>query len=202
MGSFVLYIKNIPFLVDPGVGTYVRETFSKDRYKIWTMGASWHNCPAPNGVQQKEGREHGASFSTFEKLKKEYVMRSEFAGAYTQDAACVSYVRTLKLTDSRSNSVLVVEDEYELSERRAPDEIQFVTPGKVKLLSEGVLTIENENEVLKVIYPISLKPEVEEKRIDDKDLIKHWDNALYAIRFKSAPDASLKGNYTFTFQMR
>lgn len=202
VGSFVLYARNVPFLVDPGVGTYVKETFSKNRYKIWSMGASWHNCPAPNGVQQKEGAEHGTSSCTFEKMKKEYVMRSEISGAYTEDAACISYVRTLKLTDSRSKSILVVEDEYELSERRAADEVQFVTPGKVSLLSEGLLTIENEGQVLKVTYPISLVPEIETHKIDDKDLIKHWDRALYAIRFKSASDAPLKGIYTFTFQMR
>lgn len=202
VGSFILYVNNIPFLVDPGVGTYVKDTFSKNRFKIWSMGASWHNCPAPNGVQQKEGAEHGTSSCTFEKIKKEYVMRSEFAGAYTQDAACLSYTRTLRLTDSRSRSTLVVLDEYELSERKAADEIQFVTPGNVKLVSEGVLTIENEGEVLKVTYPASLVPQIEEKRIDDKQLLRHWKDALYAIRFKSAPDAPLKGSYSFMFQMR
>ena len=202
VGSFILYARNVPFLVDPGVGTYVKDTFSKNRYKIWSMGASWHNCPAPNGVQQKEGAEHGASYCTLEKVKKEYVMSSEFAGAYTKDAACLSYTRTLRLTDSRSRSSLVVLDEYELSERMAADEIQFVTPGNVKLVSEGVLTIENEGEVLKVAYPVSLVPQIEEKRIDDKQLLRHWKDALYAIRFKSAPDAPLKGSYSFMFQMR
>lgn len=202
VGSFILYARNVPFLVDPGVGTYVKDTFSKNRFKIWSMGASWHNCPAPNGVQQKEGAEHGASYCTLEKVKKEYIMCSEFAGAYTDEAACLSYTRKLRLTDSRSRSVLVIEDVYELSERKASDEIQFVTPGKVKVMEGGVLTIENEGEVLKMSYPTTLIPDVEEMKIEDNQLTRHWGNALYAIRFKSAPDAPVKGTYVFTCQMR
>ena len=129
-------------------------------------------------------------------------MCSEFAGAYTDEAACLSYTRKLRLTDSRSRSVLVIEDVYELSERKASDEIQFVTPGKVKVMEGGVLTIENEGEVLKMSYPTTLVPDVEEMKIEDNQLTRHWGNALYAIRFKSAPDAPVKGTYVFTCQMR
>ena len=64
VGSFILYVNNIPFLVDPGVGTYVKDTFGKDRFKIWSMAAPWHYCPAPNSVQQKECKQHGASYCT------------------------------------------------------------------------------------------------------------------------------------------
>lgn len=202
VGSFILYVNNIPFLVDPGVGTYVKGTFGKDRFKIWSMAAPWHNCPAPNSVQQKEGKQHGASYCTLEKIKKDFVMKSEFAGAYTEEAACKSYTRTLKLTDSKSHSVLVVEDEYELTERKAADDVHFITPGKVTLVTEGLLTIENEGEVLKITYPSTLTPEVEENRIDDKRIGHHWNDVLYAIRFKSAPDAPLKGIYRFEMEMK
>lgn len=202
VGSFVLYVNNIPFLVDPGVGTYVKGTFGKDRFKIWSMAADWHNCPAPNGVQQKEGKEHGASSCTLEKVKKEVTMRSEFAGAYTEEAACKSYVRTLKLTDSKSKSSLVIEDEYELTERKAADQVQFITPGKVTLVSEGLLTIENKGEIMKMTYPATLTPEVEEKKIEDGRIGHHWNNVLYAIRFKSAEDAPVQGGYRFEVQMK
>lgn len=202
VGSFVLYIHNIPFFVDPGVGTYVKETFSKQRFNIWSMAAPWHNCPAPNSVQQKEGREHGASYCTLEKVKKEFVMRCEFADAYTEEAACISYTRSFRLTDSRTRSSLVIEDEYELTERKAPDDVHFVTPGKVTFVSEGLLTVENEGEVLKMTYPSTMTPEIEVMNIEDSRIGRHWDNVLYAIRFKSAPDAPMKGTYRFTMQMK
>lgn len=202
VGSFIAYIHGIPFLVDPGVGTYVKGTFGKDRFKIWSMAAPWHNCPAPNGVQQKEGKEHGASYSTLEKVKKEYVMCSEIAGAYPEEAACKSYKRTLRLLDSKSKSSLVIEDEYELTERKAPDDVHFITPGKVTLVSEGVLTIENDGEFLKMTYPTTLTPEIEEMKIEDSRIGHHWNNLLYAIRFKSAPDAPKTGIYRFECQMK
>jgi hypothetical protein len=37
MGSFNLYIDQQPIIIDLGVGTYTRQTFSSERYKIWTM---------------------------------------------------------------------------------------------------------------------------------------------------------------------
>lgn len=202
VGSFVLYIHNITFLVDPGVGTYVKGTFGKDRFKIWSMAAPWHNCPAPNSVQQKEGKNHGASSCTLEKVKKEMIMRSEISGAYPEEAACESYVRTLRLTDSKSKSSMVIEDEYVLTERKAPDDVHFITPGKVTLVSAGVLTIENEGEVLKMTYPTTLTPEVEENKIEDDRIGHHWNGVLYAIRFKSAPDAPLQGSYRFELKMK
>ena len=202
VGSFVCYAHNIPFLVDPGVGTYVKDTFGKNRYTIWSMTSDWHNCPAPNGVHQMNGKTFGASSCTLKQEKKQLVMRSEFAGAYPQEAACKSYVRTLRLSDSKTNSSLTIEDEYELTERKAADEVHFITPGKVTLVSKGILTIELEGEVLKISYPDTLVPEVEEQPIKDKKFKKDWNDFLYAIRFKSAPDAPLKGSYRFVMQMK
>ena len=129
-------------------------------------------------------------------------MRSEFAGAYTEEAACKSYVRTLRLADSKSKSSLIIEDEYELTERKAADDIHFITPGKVVILSDGVIAIENDGEVLKMTYPSTLTPEIEEKKIIDERIGHHWDNVLYAIRFKSAADAPLTGNYRFELKMK
>jgi len=202
VGSFILYINNIPFLVDPGVGTYVKDTFSKNRFKIWSMAAPWHSCPAPNSVQQMNGKQYGASSSTFEKIKKEYVMTSEISGAYPKEAACKSYVRTFRLKDSNSKSSLVIEDNYELTERKAPDDVHFITPGEVTLGAKGVLTIEKDGEVIKMTYPSTLTPEIERMDIEDSKLARHWDGVLFAIRFKSAPDAPLKGTYRFTIQMK
>ncbi|MCP3894598.1 MAG: heparinase, partial [Bacteroides sp.] len=36
-GSFSVWINNSPILIDAGVGTYTRQTFSSERYSIWTM---------------------------------------------------------------------------------------------------------------------------------------------------------------------
>lgn len=44
-GSVTLYKNGRPLLIDVGVETYTRDTFSSRRYTIWTMQSSWHNLP-------------------------------------------------------------------------------------------------------------------------------------------------------------
>ncbi|MBP3240331.1 MAG: heparinase II/III family protein [Oribacterium sp.] len=45
VGSFILYKNKKPFIIDLGVGSYTKKTFSKDRYDIWTMQSQYHNLP-------------------------------------------------------------------------------------------------------------------------------------------------------------
>lgn len=45
-----------PILIDAGVGTYTRQTFSNERYSIWTMQSNYHNLPMINGVPEKYGK--------------------------------------------------------------------------------------------------------------------------------------------------
>ena len=57
-GSFSLWVNNMPVIIDAGVGTYTRQTFSSERYTIWTMQSNYHNLPMINGVPQKYGRQY------------------------------------------------------------------------------------------------------------------------------------------------
>ena len=50
VGNFVTYIDGKPVLVDVGVETYTRKTFSPQRYEIWTMQSGYHSLPTINGV--------------------------------------------------------------------------------------------------------------------------------------------------------
>ena len=62
VGSFTLYRDGKPLIIDLGVGTYTRKTFSKDRYDIWTMQSRYHNLP---------------TFLTDEALQKLFASRKE-----------------------------------------------------------------------------------------------------------------------------
>ncbi len=55
-GSVTLYKNGTPLLIDVGVETYTRDTFSPRRYTIWTMQSSWHNLPEfdPDGAAYKQ----------------------------------------------------------------------------------------------------------------------------------------------------
>ena len=53
-GTFLLEYDDF---IDAGVGTYTRQTFSSERYSIWTMQSNYHNLPMVNGVPQQFGSE-------------------------------------------------------------------------------------------------------------------------------------------------
>ena len=60
-GTFSLYLNTTPIFIDAGVGTYTRQTFSSERYSIWTMQSNYHNLPMVNGVPQQFGSEFRAT---------------------------------------------------------------------------------------------------------------------------------------------
>lgn len=45
VGSFTIYKNGAPFVIDLGVGTYTKKTFSDRRYELWTMQSQFHNVP-------------------------------------------------------------------------------------------------------------------------------------------------------------
>ncbi len=55
VGSVVVAVDGTPVLVDAGQPTYTAKTFGPDRYDIRAMQSSWHNVPAPFGMEQGTG---------------------------------------------------------------------------------------------------------------------------------------------------
>ena len=119
VGSFVVYAKNEPLFIDPGVGEYTAKTFGKDRYDIWTMQSQYHNLPQINGVDQKDGKQYGAKVVSH----KDGLLTLDIAGAYPQEAAVKSWKRTISTTKS---GITITED-YALSEYRQPSCLMFIT---------------------------------------------------------------------------
>ena len=48
VGSFIIYYDGKPVIIDVGVETYTKKTFSSQRYEIWTMQSQYHNLPTIN----------------------------------------------------------------------------------------------------------------------------------------------------------
>jgi len=60
IGNFVFYADKKPIIIDSGPMEYSRDTFSGNRYGIWTNQSSYHNLPDIGGVMQQAGREYAA----------------------------------------------------------------------------------------------------------------------------------------------
>lgn len=99
VGSFTLYKDGSPLLIDIGVETYSKKTFSPQRYEIWTMQSSWHNLPEfdPDGAayQQQPGAAFAAAdVSVAEKLD---CISMDIAPAYGSISGMSHYLRRLQL---------------------------------------------------------------------------------------------------------
>jgi hypothetical protein len=202
VGSFILFVENIPMFIDAGVGTYTKQTFNKERYNIWTMQSSWHNLPDINGVAQKNGRKFRANDVSATDAKASDAFNVEIHEAYPEESFCEKWNRGISLDATG----MTVTESYRLSKRVAPDVIHYLVQGKVYLpgeefegsiLKNGELVVENRGKNIRVQYPKNLSVSVEDKEFTDKRLADVWGNVLRRISFTTAADAPLNGKYTF-----
>lgn len=96
IGNFILYDDGMPVLIDAGVGDYTRQTFSAERYTIWTMQSAYHNLPDLGGVQQRNGKQYRADSFACDTDS----ISIGFASAYPAEAGVGRADRTIALTDA------------------------------------------------------------------------------------------------------
>ena len=100
VGSVTLYKDGRPLLIDVGVETYSKKTFSPQRYEIWTMQSAWHNLPTfdPEGqaYQQQPGAEFAARDTAVTPEKDGLTM--DLAPAYGTVPGLGYYRRMVHLT--------------------------------------------------------------------------------------------------------
>lgn len=188
-GIFSLWVNNTPVIIDAGVGTYTKQTFSSERYSIWTMQSNYHNLPMINGVPQKYGRKFKANDAKASKNS----FSVEIASAYPDEAAVESWVRSYKF----SKNSLTISDDFKLSESKSPNVINFMTWGDVDIQNNGIVFITIDGVKAKLNYDsdlFELKKETVE--ISDKRLSDVWGNKIYRLSFTSKAN-NLSGHYSF-----
>ena len=122
VGSFIVYAGEggvTPLFIDPAVGEYTAQTFSDDRYSIWTMQSQYHNLPQINGIDQKDGKEYTAKMVSH----KDGQLTLDIARAFPTEAA----VRSWKRTITAMKSGISITEDYELEEYRQPTRLMLMT---------------------------------------------------------------------------
>ena len=131
-GSFSLWVNNTPVIIDAGVGTYTRQTFSSERYTIWTMQSNYHNLPMINGVPQKYGRQYKAT----EVKATKNSFSANIATAYPDEAGVKKWIRSYTMR----SGALVISDRFELNEIKKENVINFLSWGDI-IIKDGVIEI-------------------------------------------------------------
>jgi hypothetical protein len=192
IGTFSLYVNTIPMLIDVGVGTYTRQTFSSERYSIWTMQSNYHNLPMINGIPQSFGAEYKATDVSFNKGSMTFSLN--IATAYPESAGVKTWNRSYAL----KNGTLKISDDFDLTKTESPNRIHFITWGNVTMDTPGMIEIETKGERIRLIYDKNAFVVSKEVIIpDDKRLSDVWGNEVCRLSL-DAKKMVLKGRYTYT----
>lgn len=188
-GSFSLWVNNMPVIIDAGVGTYTRQTFSSERYTIWTMQSNYHNLPMINGVPQKYGRQYKAT----EVKATKNSFSANIATAYPDEAGVKKWIRSYTM----KSDALMISDRFELNEIKKENVINFLSWGDI-IIKDGVIEI-SVNGVKGTLKYDTKMFKVKKKcvKLTDKKLSPVWGAEVYRLSF-IAKEKEQKGCYTFT----
>lgn len=188
-GSFSLWVNNMPVIIDAGVGTYTRQTFSSERYTIWTMQSNYHNLPMINGVPQKYGRQYKAT----EVKATKNSFSANIATTYPDEAGVKKWIRSYTM----KSDALMISDRFELNEIKKENVINFLSWGDI-IIKDGVIEI-SVNGVKGTLKYDTKMFKVKKKcvKLTDKKLSSVWGAEVYRLSF-IAKEKEQKGCYTFT----
>lgn len=196
VGNFVLYMDGKPAIIDVGVGTYTKQTFSADRYKLWFMQSQWHNCPTINGVQQRDGRQFQATAVQYNHNK----LSMDIAAAYPEAAMVQSWKRTFTFNPAKTS--LQLSEAYQLKEWKEPFLLHFMTSLTADTGTPGRILLKGGTADLLITYDPSLfEVATEQQEIKDGRLSPVWGDDVTRISLKSRSQA-LSGKHSVEFVMR
>jgi hypothetical protein len=192
VGNFIIYKDARPLLIDLGVETYSRKTFSSQRYEIWTMQSAYHNLPTIGGVMQSPGGRFAARDVAYEADDAAAQLRLDIAGAYPPEAHLKSWVRTITLNRGRD---VTITDDYILTEPAKEIALGLMTACNVTAPEPGQLRLESSGVSARILHDVTLTPIVEVIAVTDGRLRSVWGEQVTRVLLK-AEGPPLKGVWT------
>ena len=206
VGHFIVYHNGKPLIIDVGVETYTRKTFSAQRYEIWTMQSAYHSLPTIDGIMQAPGREFAARQVTSRADDETAEFNLDLAHAYPPQAQLLSWKRSVVL--QRGQKVILT-DSYELKQvpstlilsLMTPCHVKLSTPGSI-LLSEAILANNHLSASGEIAYhPGDFTISLEEIPISDNRLGSTWGQQVNRIIF-TAINPGRKGHWIIQIRGR
>ena len=180
-GNFIVYAGGEPLIIDVGVGTYCKATFSIERYTIWSMRSPYHNLPDINGMEQPHGRDYEAKNVVYNESGRSLTM--DLTAAYPEEAAVKSFVRTAEMSDGqiKITDAVTLRGAGEITfNLMLADEPNIAAPGKISLRGGHTLA-----------FDPSLSAVIEAIPLTDDGLRNDWQREqLYRLRLTAANAAT------------
>lgn len=196
-GSFVVYYDGLPLVIDAGVGTYTRKTFSDERYDIWTMQSAYHNLPTLNGVMQHEGDEYKAEKFSYDTGEDKTVISMDLAGAYPAEAFTDSWNRSVTLDRNKGNIILC--DTWQQQKQTERNMWHFLLAFEPVVESKGNIKLSNGESELNLTFGAHFSPAIEKIELKDPRLSGVWGENIWRLTLTTTKKG-LKGSEIFTIQ--
>jgi hypothetical protein len=193
VGHFIVFADGHPVIVDAGVETYTRKTFSAERYSIWTMQSQYHSLPTVNGVMQSNGRQFRAGNVSYRADDRAAIFSLDIAGAYPPAAGLKTWQRTLAL--QRHGEVLI-EEHYALARTPKGMALHLLTPCR-PIVRHGLITLApralpggRKSGAARLVYQADrLAATVETIALEDANMQRIWGDRLFRIVLRAgAPE--------------
>ncbi len=202
IGNFVTYIDGKPVIIDVGVETYTRKTFSPQRYELWTMQSAYHSLPTINGVMQSPGRQFTARDVRYGAGDDAVRFSMDIAGAYPPEAMLKSWQRTISL---QRGVKVEIEDRYEMAEEPDKLTLSLMTPCLVDASQAGTLLLRQVQLVGELVSgagrvgydPAVFDVAVEEVQVTDGRLQSAWGLRMCRLLFTAKNPLSV-GSWKIT----
>jgi hypothetical protein len=214
VGNFIVYVDGKPVIVDAGVETYRRKTFSPERYEIWTMQSAYHTLlPAievGDGavVMQAPGEVYAARGVAHYADDERAQLTLDLAGTYPPGANVQTWGRTVTLL---RDAAVEVTDDFAFTESVEAITLSLLTPCDVAIEDDAVALLAApfgpggegpENGMrLSGTARLSFEPDVfevstERVEISDERLGGVWGDGLNRVVFRVA-DPPVRGTWTW-----
>lgn len=182
VGSCILYYDNNPILIDAGVGTYTRQTFGPQRYKIWTMRSDYHNLPTINGIEQKNGKEYASRKQSYTMTSNKVSYMIDISDAYPKEAFVKNWIRTYNLIRGKK---FIIEDEWNLLQNSGTTCLNLLTCCSTEMDENMNLYLVDNGRIFQIEYSKSLfSIATEHISLNDSKLKISWNNdTLTRIKF-------------------
>ncbi|PHN08240.1 heparinase II/III family protein [Flavilitoribacter nigricans] len=184
VGNYIIFYNGRPAIIDVGVEEYRKETFSSDRYSIWTMQSQYHTLPTINGQMQKNGRNYAARSVQYDADGKSMRFSLDIAGAYPQEAGVKTWLREI---DFQRGKAIDITESYELDRVSGETSLFFVTPCQPQTSKAGVLQLRDASGAFTMALeydPKQFEASSESITIEDRRLLSVWGDTLYRVQLK------------------
>ncbi|MEL3947299.1 heparinase II/III domain-containing protein [Streptomyces sp. LNU-CPARS28] len=165
VGTFIVALDGRPLIVDAGVGTYRRETFSEERYAIWSMTSEYHNVPVIDGYGQPPGPGFRATGVTALHTADTDTFTCELASAYPPQIRPATWQRSVRLGRAEGERV-EIDDTWAFSAAPRSLALHLLVGGELTLGPQGHAAVTPR---------------------DGRSLLLTWDSAAFTAEAEAVP---------------